>query len=62
MARKPAALRYCVEYDDGTIAHFSVDPRTMRHGNHVARLIALERQREGAIPQGEIKDVWPVNP
>ena len=60
MVRRPAALTFCVEYDDGTIAHFSIDPDTMRRGNHVARLIAIDRQREGAIPPGEIKDVWQV--
>ena len=59
MARKQQdqGTRFIVEYEDGRTASITIDRSTLRSGDHVARIVAGERQRGGEIPDGEIKSV-----
>jgi hypothetical protein len=57
MPRSEPGVTFVVEYEDGSKVHINIDRFTLRSGDHVARLIAGERQRAGLIPEGEIKSV-----
>jgi hypothetical protein len=39
----------------GGHAGFDIDPEVTRLGDHLARVVARERQERGEIPEGEIK-------
>ena len=44
-------------YVDGSTERFSIDSDTLRSGDHVAGMIARDRQREGELPPGKIESV-----
>lgn len=48
---------FVVEYEDGRTAFMLIDPFTLSRGDHVARIIAVERQGEGKLPVGQISNV-----
>ena len=50
-------ISFIAEYEDGGTATFSIDKWTLQKGDHVAVIIAGERQRAGHIPKGKIKQV-----
>jgi hypothetical protein len=39
--------KFIVEFEDGTRDYFFIDPTTRRTGDHVARIVARNRQAEG---------------
>ena len=49
--------KFIVEFEDGTRDYFFIDPPTLRTGDHVARIIARNRQAEGNLPKKPIKSV-----
>jgi hypothetical protein len=56
-ARKPEDVAFAAEYADGSTEIFWIDPSSLRAGDHVARIIADERQREGEMREGAIVSV-----
>jgi hypothetical protein len=48
---------FVATYDDGRSEWFNIDKFTLRSGDHVARIIAGERQRGGQLPAGKIASV-----
>jgi hypothetical protein len=50
-------VRLVAEYDDGLKVHFTIDRCALEQGDHVARIIARDRQRDGSLPRGTIKTV-----
>ena len=58
MAKKPTAqIMFIADYESGQTALFSIDQWTLKEGDHVAPLIAVERQKAGELPEGTIKRV-----
>jgi hypothetical protein len=53
----PEIITFVVLYDDGRTAGMSISRRHLRSGEHVARLLAREKQRAGELPKGKIVDV-----
>ena len=47
-------VMFAVSYQDGRTAYITISPNTIRSGDHIARMIARERQDTGEIPEGEI--------
>jgi hypothetical protein len=47
-------IEFIVRYLNGSEARLRISRSDLRQGDHVARLIAGERQRAGEIPEGEI--------
>src|SRR5215831_8814550 len=56
-ARKPDDVAFVAEYADGSTVIFWIDRSSLRAGDHVARIIADERQREGEMREGAIVTV-----
>jgi len=50
-------VTFIVTYDDGHTDFFTIDKFTLRTGDHVARIIAKERQRGGTLDPGTIVSV-----
>jgi hypothetical protein len=50
-------VSFIAEYDDGSTARFYVDRTTLRDGNHIARIVAGEKQRIGRLKPGIIVGV-----
>ena len=50
-------IGFVATFEDGQKAHFDIDRFTLRGGDHLARFIAGERQREGRLPEGKIVSV-----
>ena len=50
-------IMFAVNYEDGRTAYITVDPDSIRSGDHLARAVARERQDRGEIPIGEIATV-----
>jgi hypothetical protein len=50
-------ILFAVIYEDGSTIHITLDQRTARAGDHVARIIAGELQRDRRIPEGKIISV-----
>ena len=48
---------FAVNYEKGETAYITISPWKLRHGDHVARVIAEERQAKGEIPEGKIATV-----
>lgn len=46
-------IRFIAEYDDGSKEPFDISDTDLRNGDHVARIIAGERQRESSAKSGE---------
>jgi hypothetical protein len=49
--------KFIVEFEDGTRDYFFIDTPTLRTGDHVARIVARNRQAEGKLPKKPIKSV-----
>jgi hypothetical protein len=45
-------IMFAVHYEDGRTAYFTVSPRKLKNGDHLARDVAIERQKKGEIPEG----------
>ena len=52
--RRDTSIEFVAVYEDGSEEHFSVDRTTLRNGDHVARIVAGERQRAGSLKSGKI--------
>jgi hypothetical protein len=50
-------ILFVVIYEDGSTIHITIDQRTARAGDHVARIIAGELQRGRRISEGKIISV-----
>ena len=50
-------VEFIVKYEEGPLALMAIDKHTLRKGDHVALLIAQQRQRDGTLPVGVIKEV-----
>ena len=50
-------VEFIVEYEEGLIALMAIDKHTLRKGDDVALLVAQQRQRDGTLPVGVIKEV-----
>ena len=48
-------VEFIVEYVEGDTALMAIDKHTLRNGDHVALLVAKERQRDGTLLAGTIK-------
>ena len=48
---------FAVNYEDGRTAYITISPKVLAAGDHVARLVARERQMKGEIPEGDIASV-----
>ena len=48
---------FAVNYENGETAYITISPWKLRYGDHVARVIAEERQATGEIPEGKIATV-----
>jgi hypothetical protein len=57
MAKKSDDVVFVATYDDGQSEWFNIDKFTLRSGDHVARIIAAERQSGGQLPAGKINSV-----
>jgi len=55
--KKPDYIRFEAVYEDGSIHGFNIPSYSIQSTDSVARLIAGERQRDGTLPEGKIKDV-----
>jgi len=47
-------IEFIVRYLNGAEARIRISRRDLQGGDHVAQLIAGQRQRAGEIPEGEI--------
>jgi hypothetical protein len=45
---------FIAEYEDGSEGHFDIDLATLRSGDHIAPMVASEKQRDGHLPPGKI--------
>lgn len=50
-------IRFIAIYEDGSRHPFSIPSHTVRTGDHVARIIASERQAKSELPPGKINSV-----
>ena len=50
-------VSFIAEYEDGSTARFYIDRTTLRDGNHIARIVAGEKQRIGRLKPGNIVSV-----
>ena len=57
MPMQPSSVRFIVTYEDGSHDYMSVPAATLRSGDHVARVVAGEKQRAGELRRGEITGV-----
>ena len=51
---KSRLVPFIAEYEDGSKGYFDIDLTTLRNGEHIARMIASEKQRDGHLPAGKI--------
>jgi hypothetical protein len=49
---------FIAEYEDGSQESFTIDQWALRTGDHVASIVAGERQREGSLKAGKIGRVY----
>jgi hypothetical protein len=47
-------VHFVAIYGDGSRHGFTIDPFTLRNGDHVARTVAVEQQRGRLLPPGKI--------
>ena len=45
-------VEFIVEYGDGSTAQMAIDRYTLGMGDFVARIVAMERQLDGTLPEG----------
>ena len=50
-------VQFVVEYEDGRHALMWIDRWTLNQGDHVAPIVAREKQEAGEIPEGKIESV-----
>jgi hypothetical protein len=50
-------IAFIVKLDDGSEHRMTIDPYTLKSGDHVARIVVGEQQRAGRIPKGQIVNV-----
>ena len=50
-------IMFAVNYENGGTAYITISPNRLRDGDHLARVIAEERQAKGEIPEGKIATV-----
>jgi hypothetical protein len=55
--RRDTNIMLAVNFQDGRTAYITISPKLLEAGDHVARVVARERQEKGEIPQGEIASV-----
>jgi hypothetical protein len=55
--KKGFDVAFVATYDDGRSEFFNIDKFTLRSSDHIARVIAGERQRSGQLPAGKIVSV-----
>ena len=47
-------IMFAVTYVDGRTAYITINPSTLKSGDHLAWAVARERQQKAEIPEGEI--------
>jgi hypothetical protein len=52
--KRDPSVMFAITYDDGRTAYITIDPNTLKAGDHVARVVAAERQEKGELPEGKI--------
>lgn len=57
MNRQPDSVRFAVTFEDGSRDFMSIPQATLQRGDHVARIVAGEKQRAGELRTGKIVDV-----
>ncbi len=55
--KRDTNIMFAVNFEDGRTAYITISPKLLQPGEHVARIIARERQETGEIPEGEIASV-----
>ena len=50
-------VQFVVQYVDGRHALIWIDRWTLNQGDHVAPIVAREKQEEGELPPGKIESV-----
>jgi hypothetical protein len=55
--KQPSRIGFVVEYKDGKRRRFSINRYALLSGDHLARIIAGEKQRDGTLPQGDIASI-----
>ena len=55
--KRDANIMFAINFQDGRTAYITVSPKLLEAGDHVARVVARERQDKGEIPEGEIASV-----
>ena len=55
--KKNRDVPFFVTLDDGSEHSITIDPFVLRNGDHIARIVAGEWQRDGKIPPGKIVKV-----
>jgi hypothetical protein len=51
---KSALVPFIAEYEDGSKGYFDIDLATLRSGDHIEIVIALEKQKVGHLKPGKI--------
>jgi hypothetical protein len=55
--KRDTNIMFAVNFQDGRTAYITISPKLLEAGDHVARVVARERQDKGEIPEGEIASV-----
>jgi hypothetical protein len=55
--KQPSRVGFVVEYKDGKRRHISINRYALLSGDHLARIVAREKQRDGTLPQGDIATI-----
>jgi hypothetical protein len=50
-------VMFVVRYRDGAHAYMRIEPSAVQFGSQLVPTIALERQRKGELPNGEIVEI-----
>lgn len=52
--KRDTNVMFAVNYEDGETSYITINPNQLKHGDQIARTVALERQKKGELPQGTI--------
>ena len=55
--KRDTNVMFAVNFEDGRTAYITINPKLLEPGDHVARIVARQRQDKGEIPVGEIASV-----
>jgi hypothetical protein len=55
--KRDTNIMFAVNFEDGRTAYITINPKLLEPGDHVARIVARQRQDKGEIPAGEIASV-----